>query len=62
VDEEDLLKIEFIFCGPLVLNPIGKLFATASIALSSWGKLLKTDKLHLGWGFVPSFQKSSYLG
>jgi hypothetical protein len=52
VDEEDLLGIEFILSGPLVPNPIGKLFATVSIALSSLGKVLKTDELHLGW-FTP---------
>jgi hypothetical protein len=41
------LDIEFIsFRGPLIPNPIGKLFTTASIALSRLGKLLKTDKLN----------------
>jgi hypothetical protein len=55
VDEDDLLEeIEFIFCGPLIPNPIGKLFDPASIALSSFGKWLKTDKLQLDW-LTPAF-------
>jgi hypothetical protein len=56
VDEEDLLEIDFICCGPLVPNPIYKLVVTAWIALSNLGKLLKRDKLHSGW-FTPSFFK-----
>jgi hypothetical protein len=67
VDEEDLLKIEFIFCGPLVPNPIAKQVVTEGIGLSSLEKLLKTYKLQLDW-FTPTtfhigkFENSSYFG
>jgi hypothetical protein len=58
VDEEDLSEIEFTFCGCLVPNPIGKLVATAQIALK--GATTKDPQATLG--FTPSFENLSYFG
>jgi hypothetical protein len=52
VDAEDLLKIEFNVCSPLVPNPISKLVATVHKSCTSLGQQLKTHKLHLGLHLV----------
>jgi hypothetical protein len=48
VDEEEILWMDLLHPGPLVLNPIRKQVAAACKSKTSLGQSLKTHKLYLG--------------
>jgi hypothetical protein len=64
VDEEDLLEIEFIFCGPLVSNPIGKMICDRECRSIYLGKITKDRQatLRLVYTRLLVFHNQAILG